>query len=355
MSYCPAGRHEFIWSVCRMEASMANKAEDVSAGSSTPAAVKMRQLELMVAIEKAGNLRKAALLMGLTQPAASRILQEMELALRVQLFERSHEGLTPTVYGSEVLLRARAVISDVAAISETVAALQGGEAGILKLGTTGSFAPTVLAAAIAEVKRHSAKLRIEITEADNETLLHDLRAGVLNLVVGRTLSGQLTDNLWRELVYEERFQIVCSTRHPLATGSLLEVKELVQWPWIVPPVSTPLRHMLETQIALAGAMPPTNLLVSGSAMTNLALLNQMPCFSVMSNSLASYLAAEGLLQMVSCDITLTSGAGCAYFRRREDSVTGPAAHLLNTMRTAVASAQPPDMFATWSQAHASGR
>jgi len=327
---------------------------DLKQASQSPAAdaavksvVKMRQLELIVAIEKAGNLRKAATLMGITQPAASRILQDMEVALQVTLFERSHEGLTPTIYGREVLLRARAVIEDVASISEMVTALHNGEAGILKVGTTGSFAPTVLAVAIAEAKAHLPNLRIEVSEADNETLLQELRGGALHLVVGRTLSGYLTDDLWRELVYEERFHIVCNPQHPLAAKSHVRVKELVQWPWILPPTSAPLRHMLETQLALSGAMSPSNVLISSSAMTNLALMRNMPCFAALSSSVATYLASEGLLTVVSCDLKLSSGAGCAYFRRQEDSLSGPAGRLLTTMRASLNDPTFPDIFSDW--------
>lgn len=299
------------------------------------APIKMRQLELMLAIDRAGNLRKAAALMKLTQPAASRILQDMEAALEAKLFERSHEGLIATVFGRDVLIRARAVMADIDAIAESVSALRAGDAGILRLGTTSSFAPTLLATAIAQIKRASPKLRIEVVEADNEKLLQELRSGELDLVVGRTMSGELADDLWRETVYKEQFHVVCDVSHPLADRKDLRGAELIQWPWIMPPTSAPLRHMLETQFALTGVMPPSNTLISTSAMTNLALLRAMPCLAVMSNGLATSLAAEGRLRILQCGIKLSSGAGCAYFRRRDDALSGPTAQLLKSMRANV--------------------
>ena len=72
--------------------------------STLPFRLKFRQLVLLDALGDSLSLRKAAALANLTQPAATRAMAELESAFGVQLFERSHRGMAPTVYG-EALVR----------------------------------------------------------------------------------------------------------------------------------------------------------------------------------------------------------------------------------------------------------
>src|SRR5258706_15632452 len=61
--------------------------------------IKLRQLELMLRLAEDGSLRGAADTMHISQPAASKMLHELESALALQLFERHPRGVQPTVYG----------------------------------------------------------------------------------------------------------------------------------------------------------------------------------------------------------------------------------------------------------------
>lgn len=299
--------------------------------------LKIRQMQLVLALSATGNLRKAAEILNLTQPGATRILQELESALNVQLYERSHQGLTPTAFGVEVTRRVRAVLADLQGIQDVVDALRVGQAGTLRIGTIASIAPVVLSRGIAALKQLSPTLRIEVLEGDNSALLSELGAGGLDIVLGRVTVEHTAQDLWREHIYEEQFSIVCDVGHPLANARRkLACAELLTWPWILPLENAPLRHGLETQFALAGQNPPANAIESASVMTNLTLVKEMPAFAVMTRSVAEYFAAQGVLKIVHCDLNLGVGGCVAYFRRREDTLNGPSAKLLHCMRTASA-------------------
>lgn len=299
--------------------------------------LKIRHMQLVLALSSTGNLRKAAEMLNLTQPGATRILQELESALDVQLYERSHHGLTPTAFGVEVTRRMRAVLADMQGIQDVVDALRLGQAGTLRIGTIASVAPVILSQGIATLKQLSPSLRIEIREGDNSALLGELRAGELDIVLGRVTVQHAAQDLWREPIYEEQFSVVCDIDHPVANARRrIPVAELLGWPWILPLENAPLRHGLETQFALAGQNPPANAIESASVMTNLTLIKEMPAFAVMTRSIAEYFAAQQVLKIVQCDLNLGRGGCVAYFRRREDTLIGPTAKLLHCMRTASA-------------------
>jgi len=297
--------------------------------------LKIRHMQLVLALNTTGSLRKAAEMLNLTQPGATRILQELESALDVQLYERSHHGLMPTAFGLEVTRRVRAVLADVQGIQDVVDALRLGQAGTLRIGTIASVAPVILSRGIATLKQLSPTLHIEVREGDNNALLSELRAGALDIVLGRVTVHHAAQDLWREPIYEEHFSVVCDADHPIANARRkVSIAELLGWPWILPLENAPLRHAIETQFALAGQNTPANVIESASVMTNLTLIKEMPAFAVMTRSIAEYFAARQLIKIVQCDLHLGAGGGVAYFRRREDTLSGPTAKLLHSMCTA---------------------
>jgi molybdate transport repressor ModE-like protein len=62
--------------------------------------LRVRHLRLLEALERAGNLGHAAEELGITQSAATKILQDAEEILGVALFERRHRGMAPTEISS---------------------------------------------------------------------------------------------------------------------------------------------------------------------------------------------------------------------------------------------------------------
>ncbi len=289
----------------------------------------------MVALGMVGNLRRAASMMSLTQPGVTRILQELESTLGAQLFHRSHTGLTPTTFGLAVIRRARGVLSDLQNINDEVDALRLGMVGHLRVGTIVSLAPTILPRAVAILKQESPSLRIEIREGDNDTLLSELRAGEIQMMLGRVVADQSAADMRRELLYSESFCIVCGERHPLAdVKEPIPLARLISWPWIIPTESAPIRHHLETEFALAGHDPPVNMIESASIITNLSLLGEMPALAVVTRSLAQYFAANGFVRILPAKIDLRSGAGVVYFRHEEDALSGSCYRLLEALRKA---------------------
>ncbi|HVL36255.1 MAG TPA: LysR family transcriptional regulator, partial [Burkholderiales bacterium] len=97
--------------------------------------LKLRQLLLLRALGETRNLRRSASALNLTQPAATRLLQELEAALGLQLFERSRRGMAPTPYGEAMIRHARAVLADLDGAREELAALAEGSQGRVVVGS----------------------------------------------------------------------------------------------------------------------------------------------------------------------------------------------------------------------------
>src|ERR1700710_1298701 len=105
--------------------------------------LKTRQLLLLAAMEKEGNVRRAADVLGMTQPAASRLLKELEDVLEVRLFDRTPHGMHPTLYGEVMIRHARIVLSNLSQAHDEISALREGLAGQGRIGAVGAAAPPV--------------------------------------------------------------------------------------------------------------------------------------------------------------------------------------------------------------------
>ncbi|MFL6638404.1 MAG: LysR family transcriptional regulator, partial [Paraburkholderia graminis] len=95
--------------------------------------LRMKQLQLLIALDDQKSLHKAAGLMSMTQSAASKALQELESMFEAPLFERSKSGMIPNQLGHCVIRLARLVATDLTALCLDVAEIRSGRGGRLAI------------------------------------------------------------------------------------------------------------------------------------------------------------------------------------------------------------------------------
>jgi DNA-binding transcriptional LysR family regulator len=111
----------------------------------------LRQLRYFVAVAEAGHMTRAAAELGIQQPPLSLQIKALEKELGLTLLERHPKGVRPTEAGRQLMVEARRLLLDFAALRERMAQLAGGHHGTLEVGFTSSaaahaYTPTVLRA-----------------------------------------------------------------------------------------------------------------------------------------------------------------------------------------------------------------
>src|SRR6266480_2594335 len=149
------------------------------------ARLKARHLALLVAIAEHGSLRRAAQEIAVTQPAATRILADLEDALGVPLFDRHAWGMQSTPYGETLLRYARGVLTDLSEAREELAALAAGAKGRLRIGSVTGAVPRLLTPAIRAVRDGRPGLRLFVLVNTSDVLVAALREGTLDVAIGR--------------------------------------------------------------------------------------------------------------------------------------------------------------------------
>ncbi len=114
--------------------------------------LRMRQVALMLAIEERRTLRAAATQLGLTQPAATKMLHELESALGQTLFERVGRGLQLNAAGARVTGYFRSIRGSMEALNRELGELKLGSAGKFSVGSIMAASPGRLTNALLGLK-----------------------------------------------------------------------------------------------------------------------------------------------------------------------------------------------------------
>lgn len=218
--------------------------------------LKLRQLVLLAELQAAGSLHKAADQLGMSQPAATRLIQELESLMDAALFERTSRGMVPTDMGRLLMRHASMVLVGLDHVHQEALSLRSGNAGVLSVGIFPGAPSQLLTDAVVRLKADSPRMEIKLFEGTNEVLLSDLREGRLDVVLGRAPSLESKGAFAFELLYTEHFSVVCGASHPVPESIPKDLASLVDLPWILPFPSAALRRNLEAMfLSECGRLP----------------------------------------------------------------------------------------------------
>jgi DNA-binding transcriptional LysR family regulator len=240
--------------------------------------LRLRHLELLVALSEARTMRGAATRLHLSQPAISKMLGEIEDCFGARLFERSHQGIHANPLGTGAAFRARAVLNELARATEDVDAMQSGITAVLRVG-----APSVTAAvpaAIVELRRRMPGAAVQLREGRVHELIHRLLDGELDCVFGaitpELVASELIPMLEPVVLLEDELCVLASLSNEGVTGRRLRWTDLQAAPWVVPPKETLVRQAFMTAFLNAGATPPVPVIEALSSVTIGTVLRQDP-------------------------------------------------------------------------------
>ena len=255
----------------------------------------MRQLALVVALHERRSLRQAAADVAISQPAATKMLQEVEDTFGVALFERHAWGMAPTLYGETLARYARAILNDVREAGAEVAALASGARGKLRVGGVTGAVPKLLVPAVRAVKARAPQLQVFVLVNGSEVLAGALREGTLDVGIGSPLAPALTHGISSDYLHGEPLCIVARPEHPLARARRLRWRDVDGASWILQPRGSALRETIDALFTRARIEPGVALIETVSIVATLTLLQEFDALSVLPLDLARHYEAQRML------------------------------------------------------------
>lgn len=218
--------------------------------------IKFRHLQCFLEVARQGSLARAADVLAISQPAVSKTLKELEEVLDARLFERSKQGVTPTAAGLAFL---RYAGPSVQALREGVRSLRSGEheAGQLRLGVLSTVESSLIPDVVRRLHERHPALVISVATGQSTDLLDKLRAGDLDLVVGRVSDSPRIEGLTFEHLYSESMILVVRPGHPLLRKPLRDAAALADYPVVVPLAGTIIRRYANSLFVQCGIGLPS--------------------------------------------------------------------------------------------------
>ena len=268
------------------------------------ARLRIRHMELLLALAQEGSVHKAAVRLGMSQPGASKMLQELEALFETPIFLREAGGLVPTHAGGLLVDRARLMLGEVRQMKADVEEATLGVMGRVRVGFAAVASPTVLCDAVCRMRELAPRVTIEIQEGSISWLIDALSTGVVDCVLSRLSEATLSPRLQREALYEESVTVVARVGHPILAASEVGTDELAEAEWILPARGAPMRETIDRLFAANRCPTPFSFVESVSVVANLDLLRSSDFLAFMPASIAAEFAGLNALRIVKTDLDL---------------------------------------------------
>jgi DNA-binding transcriptional LysR family regulator len=184
--------------------------------------LKLQQFRLFAAIAEAGSFSAAAEIVGLSQPALSKSVKEMERQLGVELLVRTTRGVHLTSHGAAVAKRAVSIRRELDKMLEDFGWICGEITGEISIGVTALGASRPLAQAVGALRTAHPKVRTMIRELRSSQILDLVRNGALDCGLLTTYGHFMPEDLEYSIIESYDVAIVWGGRHQ-GTMSLDEV------------------------------------------------------------------------------------------------------------------------------------
>lgn len=189
----------------------------------------LRQLEVFITIAKTGNLTRAAELLSMSQSAASSALKDLENHFDILLFDRIGKRLQLNEHGKRLRPKAESLLTQARELEKNL--LESDQSNKINVGATLTIASFLAVELVAQYLQQydGAPISLEIHNTEDivdQVLNYELDMGMIE---GETHHPQLTVMPWRD----DRLDLFCSPKHPLASKQVITDEDLIQAKWVL--------------------------------------------------------------------------------------------------------------------------
>lgn len=222
----------------------------------------IKQLSYFVRVAELGSFTRASIVLDIAQPALSRQVRLLEVELRQNLLVRNGRGITLTEAGKALLEHSRGVLHQMERLREELSRVRGSLAGRVAIGMPPTLGRILAVPVTREFKRLMPDATLSITEGLSKTMQEALLTGQLDIALlynafpspGVELHPVLQDELMLvEGVGDAR------------NDAPIDLKDIVQYPLIIPGRPNAIRMHVETALLNIGAQPRIAMEVDGVA------------------------------------------------------------------------------------------
>lgn len=268
--------------------------------------VRFRHLRTFIEVARHNSVGRSAQVLGVTQPAVTKTIRELEDILGKKLFEKEGRGLRITRYGEVFLRHAGA---SVAAIQQGIDSLNREHAGPpIRIGALPTVSARIMPRVMIRFLSEGTDSPVKIVTGENQVLLDQLRTGTLDLVIGRLAAPEQMAGLSFEYLYSEQVRFVVRRGHPLLANAHFDFGRIRDFTILMPPVGAVIRPYVDRYLLAHGMAELPHAIETVSDSFGRVFVEETDAVWVISDGVVARDVEAGRLSLLPVDTTETRGA-----------------------------------------------
>lgn len=250
--------------------------------------LRFRDLQVFLAVVQHGSMGRATTQLGITQPSVSELISGLESTIGARLFDRSPEGVQPTIYGQALLKRAIASFDELRQGLRDLEYLADPTVGEVRIGCPDSIAATVLSKMIANFCRDHPRIALRFDQVPAPTLeVPMLHARKLDVVISWVSApkDRFGADLSVEALFEDEVVVAAGRNSRWARKRKISLSDLAKGPWTGAPPETMARIVLDDAFQAINLPAPQMAVTTFSVPLRHHLLTTAGFLSAMPKSL----------------------------------------------------------------------
>jgi DNA-binding transcriptional LysR family regulator len=212
--------------------------------------VTLRQLRVFQAVAQGRNFSRAGDQVGLTQPAVSRSIVELEAQLGLKLLDRTTREVVLTEAGQSLALRLDRVLDELDQTLAEVHGMAGARRGKVRVASSPTLSANLMPACIAECARRDPDIELVLLDRIQQDVLDSVRAGEVDF--GVVVEPTAADDLHCEAILEDPFCLVIPLSHRLSAKTSVRWSMLEGEPLVLLDHASGSRRLIDQALASHG-------------------------------------------------------------------------------------------------------
>ena len=225
--------------------------------------IKLHDVRVVLSVAQTGSMHKAARQLGTSQPAVSRSIADLERTLGVRLFDRGRHGVEATHYGRALIKCGGAVFDEIRQGVKNIEFLADPAAGELRIGATEAAAAGPGLAVVDRLAARYPRIEFNILTAGRAALYSHLAERNVDLVIAG-IASDIPEQFAVERLFEDSMVVAAGVQNPWARRRRIELAELANEPWTLPPADTDPGALTIEAFRASGLHPPRTAVISHS-------------------------------------------------------------------------------------------
>lgn len=250
--------------------------------------LKLSHIRLITALADKQQISAAATVLNITQPAASRMLSDIERILNVKLHDRHSKGVSLTEYGQAMALRAGKILLELRNIDREIDELKAGLGGVVNIGSVTGPAIGCVIPAVKKARIRYPNININLHMETSPILAQELIASRHDFVISRIpndINPQLFD---ARIMGDENMVLVVRRDHPLLRKKQVRLEELRNYDWVLQPEGNLLRRAVDNLFIEHDVPMPDKILNTSSILLTSVMVRQTNAISVAASEVAGF-------------------------------------------------------------------